>query len=161
MDYKNVIGERIINVYDGKSGKIKDVDKNGFIEIEMDGEYPGSYMFDPFIDGILKFERKELQDEIDKIILSIDKKDEELIKRNSTADKNKIKYFITLDNTDGTKEIIYELDSSKDEAYNVMGYVVHKQQLEMRKAMSMGLEFHWRVVRLFDYITKEQICQES
>ena len=61
MDYKSAIGEEVINQA-GKTGFITEVDENGFIHISYEGEpREGIYMFDPFIDGNVKFIKAELQ----------------------------------------------------------------------------------------------------
>ncbi len=66
-------------------------------------------------------------------------------------------HYISLDKEDGTKEILYYLNCSESEAYDVFVSVVNERVKEFRKAESQN---KWRVVRLFG-ANDEQLAQES
>ena len=71
--------------------------------------------------------------------------------------KKQMTYYITLDNEDGTKEIVYKLKCPQQEAMRVFLHVIITQQKEYRKPENNS---KWRVVRLFDS-NDIQIAQES
>lgn len=73
------------------------------------------------------------------------------VKRLVTKNKKEIKYYITLDNTDGTYDVVYRLKCSKQEAMAVFSFVIQQQKVDANK---------WRAVRVFD-ANDWQIAQES
>ena len=75
----------------------------------------------------------------------------------TTKSKKQMTYYITLDNEDGTKEIVYKLKSPQQEAMRVFLHVILEQQKEYRKPENNS---KWRVVRIFDS-NDIQIAQES
>ena len=75
----------------------------------------------------------------------------------TTKSKKQMTYYITLDNEDGTKEIVYKLKCPHQEAMRVFLHVILTQQKEYRKPENNS---KWRVVRLFDS-NDIQIAQES
>ena len=67
-------------------------------------------------------------------------------------------FYITKDNDDGGKEIVYKLKCDKEQALNIFSFVIREQQKEYRKS---NFTIKWRIIRMFDSKTDEQICQES
>ncbi len=154
----SLIGERVISIF-GKQGTITRVEDDGKVSVEFDGEYRESgYLYCPFFTGDLKFEKTELQEQIDKIIEEQEKEELELVNSLLATKKSQERYYITLDNEDGTREVVYRLKSNRKNAFIVFGYAVKQQQKEYRKPENKK---RWRVVRMFDSKTNEQICQES
>lgn len=157
MDYSKLIGEKVISSQN-KNGTITKVDGNGYIHVKFDGDaFDGGFMFDPFINGYLKFEKPELQKRIDDKIAEIENKLISLVNKCKTADKEKVNFTVTLDNNDGTKEVVLCLNCLEEDAFKCFGYIVSKQQKEYRNPAN---NIKWRVVRLFDKDGK-QIAQES
>lgn len=157
MDYSKLIGENVINSQN-KNGTIIKIDENGLIHVKFDGDtFDGGFMFDPFINGYLKFENPELQKEIDNKINNIENKLVSLVDKCKTTDKDKANFTVTLDNNDGTKEIVFYLNCLEEDAFKCFGYVISKQQKEYRNPDNI---IKWRVVRLFDKDGK-QMAQES
>lgn len=157
MDYRKLIGEKVIDSKN-KSGAITKVDEYGYVHVKFDGDvFDGGFMFDPFINGYLKFEKPELQKEIDDKIAEIENKSISLVNKCKATDKEKANFTVTLDNNDGTKEAVLFLKCLEEDAFKCFGYVVSKQQKEYRNPAN---NIKWRVVRLFDKDGK-QIAQES
>ncbi len=157
MDYSKLIGETVIDSQN-RNGTITRVDENGFVHVKFAGDtFDGGFMFDPFLNGYLKFKRPELQKEIDDKITAIENELISFVSRCKTIDKNKADFTVTLDNGDETKEPVLYLNCSKEEALKCFRYVISKQQKEYRKSAN---KIRWRVVRLFDKNGK-QIAQES
>ena len=75
----------------------------------------------------------------------------------TTKSKKQMTYYITLDNEDGTKEIVHKLKCPQQEAIRVFLHVILEQQKEYRKPEN---NTKWRVVRIFDS-NDIQIAQES
>ena len=75
----------------------------------------------------------------------------------TTKSKKQMTYYITLDNEDGTKEIVYKLKCPQKEAMRVFLHVIITQQKEYRKPENTK---KWRVVRIFDS-NDVQLAQES
>ena len=67
-------------------------------------------------------------------------------------------FYITKDNEDGTREVVYRLKCTQEQAYTVFDYVIRAQQKERRLS---NFSIRWRVIRLFDSLTDVQLCQES
>ena len=152
------VGEKVVSA-SGKEGKITNVSKNGAISVRFVGDaFGGEFMFDPFLSGHIRFVNPDLQKAVDKEIEDI--RNEQLAVVNaSVAEKgDKETFYITKDNVDGTKEVVYRLKCDEDDAYRVFGFVVYEQQKEFRAA---NFKIKWRVVRMFNSETGLQICQES
>ncbi len=81
-----------------------------------------------------------------------------LIKNSITSKKSEETFYITKDNPDGTKELIYKLKCEKEQAYTIFEFVIREQQKEYRDS---NFSIKWRVIRMFDSRTGEQLCQES
>ena len=67
-------------------------------------------------------------------------------------------FYITKDNVDGTKEVVYRLKCGENDAFTVFGFVASEQQKEFRKS---NFTIKWRVIRMFNSETGLQVCQES
>ena len=79
--------------------------------------------------------------------------------KNSLATKQREEtFYITKDNNDGTKEIVYKLKCDIEQALNIFSFVIKEQQKEYRNS---NFTIKWRIIRMFDSKTGEQICQES
>lgn len=154
----NIVGEVVITP-SGKEGTIIGVSKDGAVKVRFKGDsFGGEYMFDPFLSGHLKFVNVALQAPID---VEIEKLYQDQIARVKTCIAKrgeKTTFYITKDNADGSKETVYKLNCDKNQAYDVFGFVVMEQQKEYRAS---GFSIKWRVVRMFDCKTGEQVCQES
>ena len=156
MDYKSTIGEKVVS-YDGVSGKITEVDKSGYVHIKFEGDsFAGGYMYDPFLNEDVKFEKQELQALIDAKLLEINQQCINLVNASIAANKSEETYYITKDNEDGTAELVYSLKCDKQSAYRIFDHVVREQQKEYRR-----LHNKWRRIKMFDSKTGEQIAQES
>jgi len=156
MDYSIAVGEKVVR-YDGTEGVITGIDRFGYVQIKYNGShFQGSYMYDPFINGDVKFINATLQAEVDSILSKIEADNRTLVEQTLATSENCEKYFITKDNEDGTSEVVYRLDCSAEDAHRVFYIVVYDQQKEYRR-----LHNKWRKVKLFDSLTKEQLAQES
>ena len=106
MDYKSTISEKVVR-YDGVSGKITEVDKSGYVHIKFEGDsFAGGYMYDPFLNEDVKFEKQELQALIDAKLLEINQQGINLVNASIAANKSEETYYITKDNEDGTAELV-------------------------------------------------------
>ena len=154
----SIVGEIVINA-SGREGKVVGVSRDGAVKVKFAGDaFGGEYMFDPFLSGHIKFKNPELQKPIDDEIAKEYQKTLDIVKASIAAKKDKQTFYITKDNADGTREIIYKLKCDIEQAYTVFGFVVYEQQKEYRAS---SFTVKWRVVRMFDSKTDEQICQES
>lgn len=154
----SIVGEPIITP-SGKEGTVISASKDGAIKVMFTGDcFDGEYMFDPFLSGHIKFVNSELQKPIDDEIEKT--RQEQIATANACiAQEGDVEtFYITEDNDDGTKETIYKLKCDKSQAYDVFSFVVTEQQKEYRAS---EFAVNWRVVRMFDSQTDEQICQES
>ena len=68
------------------------------------------------------------------------------------------KYRITKDNEDGSMEVVYRINGTYKEAIEVFNVVV-KEQATIYHESPQGTK--WRVIRLFDSKTDEEIMKES
>ena len=163
MDYKQFLGETVINCKTGAIGRLTKVDDKGYFTIFHPREVQKvtNYMFDPFIAEEYRFENPDVQKEIDNEIKAIEKEALDFIASKNTNVEEDIKYIISLDNPDGSFEIIHKLDSTLDEAHAIFSFEEKKQQKAMRTARNNNITFNWRVIRLFDYKTKELLRKES
>lgn len=162
MDYKKMIGEKVIRTYDKAEGVIDRVDDKGVIHIKYNGDsFSGGYLFDPFMAEQVVFANANLQSVIDGKIKEIENEQIQLINSHKALDKSNEKFFITMKNEDESEDIVLSLDCSKEEAYFAFSYVVKNQAKELRKAREAGKNFRWRQVKLFDARTGEKIAQES
>lgn len=154
----SIVGEGVITP-SGKEGTIISVSKDGAVKVRFNGDaFGGEYMFDPFLSGHIKFINAELQALIDAEIEGLHQEQLARVKACVAQSGEKATFYITKDKADGTKETVYRLKCDKDQAYDVFGFVVMEQQKEYRAS---GFSIKWRVVRMFDCKTNEQICQES
>lgn len=154
----SIVGERVINS-SGKEGKIVSVSRDGAVKVKFDGDvFGGEYMFDPFVSGHIKFANPELQKPIDDEIAKEYQEMLDVVNASIATKKDKQTFYITKDKEDGTKEVIYRLKCGIEQAYTVFGFVVYEQQKEYRAS---NFAIKWRVVRMFDSKTDEQVCQES
>lgn len=154
MNYRELIGQKIRR--NNKIGYIKEVDRNGYIKVHFDGElFSESYMFDPFLSGHLRFEDDKLQQEIDEKILEYNKVKEEYINKFITKNKKQAKFYLTKQNDKNEDEILFYLDCNIEEVYTVFSYYISVHSAEFRK------NGKWKVIKVFDNITKRLICQES
>ena len=71
--------------------------------------------------------------------------------------KKRASYYITLDNDNGTREIVCYLKCTQEEAHKAFNYVIDEQQKACRNS---GNTVRWRRIRLFDS-HDIQIDQES
>ena len=79
--------------------------------------------------------------------------------KNSIANKeDRELFYITKDNSDGPKEVVYRLKCEKEEALEIFKFVIKQQKNEY---VESNFTIKWRVIRMFDSMTGEQICQES
>jgi hypothetical protein len=155
---KSLIGEKVINLSNNE-GIITNVDKNGNITIKFQGDYKdGTFLFDPFLSGHVRFVNAKNQDIIDSEIEKIRAEKLYIVKSSIASIKNEETYYITKDNVDGTKEVVYSLKCDLEQACIVFGFVVQEQQKEYR---SSNFKTPWRVVRLFESKSNKQIRQES
>ena len=82
-----------------------------------------------------------------------------VIMQNSIATKKSEEtFYITKDNQDGSREVVYRLKCDQEQAYMILGFVIREQQKEYRDS---NFTIKWRVIRMFDSKTDIQICQES
>ena len=157
MDYKSTIGEEVINQA-GKTGFITEVDENGFIHISYEGEgREGIYMFDPFINGKVKFIKAELQEEIDYEIKHANDYLIELRKKSITTSANKEKFYITRKNPQNEDEVVCRLNCNEKDAFQVFSLFVIEERAEFEK----NGQKHWRQLKMFDSKSGIQIAQES
>lgn len=68
-----------------------------------------------------------------------------------------MKFYITKDNDDGSREVVKEVNGSRDEAYEIFLKIVDDQCYEYHTSKTLS---QWRVIRLFD-ADNNQIAQES
>lgn len=153
----SLVGERVVDL-SNKEGVITKV-ANGNVTIKFEGDRnEGTFLFDPFIGGNVKFKNEELQkminDEIDQIYVD----QLNIVNASISSRKSEETYYITKDRPDGSKEKIYGLKCDQEQAFVVFGFVVREQQKEYRAS---GCTIPWRIVRLYNSKTGEQICQES
>ena len=154
----SIVGEKVINAA-SKDGTIVSVSRDGAVKVKFVGDvFDGEFMFDPFLSAHIKFANQELQKPIADEIAKEYQQTLDIVNASIAKKKDKQTFYITKDNDDGTKEIIYRLKCDKDQAYTVFCFVVSEQQKEYRAS---GFTIKWRVVRMFDFETDEQICQES
>ena len=154
----SMVGEKVINA-SGKEGIITKVSKNGAISVRFTGDaFGGEFMFDPFLSGHIKFASTELQSKIDKEKEEIKNRQINLVNASIANNGDKETFYITKDNADGTREVVYRLKCGVNDAFNVFGYVVSEQQNEFRAS---NFTIKWRVVRMFNSETGNMICQES
>ena len=157
MDYKSVIGEEVINQA-GKTGFITEVDEKGFIHISYEGEpREGIYMFDPFINGNVKFIKTELQEEIDYEIKHANDYLIELRKKSITTSASKEKFYITRKNPLNEDEVVCRLNCSKKVAFQIFSLFVIEEKAEFEK----NGKKRWRQLKMFDSKSGMQIAQES
>lgn len=83
---------------------------------------------------------------------------DKIIKDSLAAKQRDETFYITKDNNDGTKEIVYKLKCDIEQALNIFSLVIREQQKEYRNS---NFTIKWRIIRMFDSKTDEQICQES
>ena len=81
----------------------------------------------------------------------------EQINKLIVKEKEQASYYITLDNEDKTKEVVFYLDCTLEDAREVFRYVIKEQQKVYRKS---NYKIKWRVVRLFNS-NNELLAQES
>lgn len=157
MDYKLTIGEKVINRA-GQIGIITKVDENGFIHIRYEGElFEGGYMFDPFINGEIKFIKDVLQKEIDEKIKHINDDLIKLRKDSVTTSAKNERYYITRKNPKNEDEIVCRLKCNNEEAYKIFSLFVIEEKEEFEK----NGRKHWRQLKMFDSKSGMQIAQES
>ena len=159
MEYdSSIIGEKVVDA-SGREGTVVKPNTKGAVKVKFNGDcFGGEYMVDPFLSGYLRFVNPELQKPID---VEIGRMRQELIEmvNNCVAQEGDVEtFYITKDNKDKTKEIIYRLKCDKEKAYKIFSFVVSEQQKEVRASK---FSIKWRVVRMFDAKNNEQICQES
>ena len=156
MDYSKAVGQEVIS-HDGRNGRITKVDEsNIYIEMENHGFGSGGYLYDPFLHEDFRFADSEWQNKVDEAIGKIDQEAVKLIEKNTVNDPAEEVYRITKDNEDGTRETVFRLKGTRQEAFYVFGHVITEQGRVFRRG---GIK--WRVVRLFDAKTGEQLAQES
>jgi hypothetical protein len=154
----NILGEKVLNA-SGKEGKITKVSKEGAISVRFMGDaFDGEFMFDPFLSGHVVFVNPKLQAAVDKEIEEVRNRQLEAVNASVATEGDQETFYITKDNSDGTKEIIYKLKCSENDAFIVFGFVASEQQKEFIKS---NFTIKWRVIRMFDSATGLQICQES
>lgn len=154
----SIVGEAVITP-SGKDGTIISVSKDGAVKVRFkEDAFGGEYMFDPFLSGHIKFVNVALQAPIDAEIERLYQEQMARVKTYIAKSGEKATFYITKDKADGTKETVCKLKCDKNQAYDVFGFVVMEQQKEYRAS---GFSIKWRVVRMFDCKTNEQICQES
>lgn len=82
-----------------------------------------------------------------------------IIIQNSIATKRSEEtFYITKDNQDGSREVVYRLKCDQEQAYVIFSFVIREQQKEYRDS---NFTIQWRVIRMFNSKTGVQICQES
>ena len=82
----------------------------------------------------------------------------DLMKNSLASKKSEETFYITKDNPDGTKELVYRLKCDQEQAYTIFCFVIREQQKEYKDS---NFTIKWRVIRMFDSKTGVQICQES
>ena len=83
---------------------------------------------------------------------------DKIIKDSLAVKQGEETFYITKDNKDGTKEIVYKLKCDIEQAFNVFSFVIREQQKDYRDS---NFTIKWRIIRMFDSKTEEQNCQES
>ena len=71
--------------------------------------------------------------------------------------REEMTYYITMDNDDRTKDTLYRLKCTEQEARKIFLFAIRKQAKERRNTEPMP---KWRILRLFDANDK-QLAQES
>lgn len=66
-------------------------------------------------------------------------------------------FYITKDNSDGTKEKVRVIDGTRENAFEVFEEVIKEQAYQYHVEKSLK---KWRVIRLFDQ-DNNQLAQES
>ncbi len=154
----SIVGEKVIDE-SGREGTIINVGKDGAIKVRFTGdEFCGEYRFDPFLSEHIKFVNSELQKPIDDEIAKERQKTVDIVNASIAKKRDKQTFHITKDNDDGTKEVVYRLKCDRNQAYTIFCFAITEQQKEYRAS---GFTIKWRVIRLFDSQTGEQIHQES
>lgn len=157
MDYKSAVGEKVINQA-GKTGFITKVDENGFMHISYEGEpREVTYMFDPFINGNVKFINAELQKEIDDKIAHANDYLIELRKKSITTSASKEKFYITRKNPQNEDEVVCRLNCNEKEAFQVFHLFIIEEKAEFEK----NGKKRWRQLKMFNSKNGIQIAQES
>lgn len=154
----SIVGEKVLNA-SGKEGKITKVSKEGAVSVRFVGDaFGGEFMFDPFLSGHVRFVNAELQAAVDKEIEEVRNKQLKVVNDSVATEGDKETFYITKDNADGTKEVVYRLKCGENDAFTVFGFVASEQQKEFIKS---NFTIKWRVIRMFNSETGLQVCQES
>ena len=82
----------------------------------------------------------------------------DIIQNSISTKKSEETFYITKDNQDGSREVVYRLKCDQEQAYTIFGFVIREQQKEYRDS---NFTIKWCVIRMFDSKTDVQICQES
>ena len=82
-----------------------------------------------------------------------------VIIQNSIATKRSDEtFYITKDNLDGSREVVCRLKCDQEQAHVIFNFIIREQQKEYRDS---NFTIKWRVIRMFDEKTQEQICWEA
>ena len=155
---KTLIGENVVDNA-GIKGHISNISEDGAIEIKFaNSPFSGKYLFDPFLNSSIQFVNPKLQAVINDEIEDIRKEKLSLVKKSISKNIKEETFYITKDNPDKSKEIVYRLKCDKQQALSIFSFVVNEQILELKNSNPRP---QWRVLRMFDSTTNEQICQES
>ena len=114
-------------------------------------------MFDPFINGEVKFIKEELQKEIDDKINHINNNLIQLRNDSITTSVKNEKFYITRKNFKNEDEVVCRLKCNKEDAYKVFNLFIIEEKAEFEK----NGRKHWRQLKMFDSKTGMQIAQES
>ena len=156
-DYKLFIGEKVIS-RNGNTGVSSKIDKNGYICIRFKNELiEQNYMYDPFINGDLKFENSDLQKKIDERIAHINDNLIKLRDNSIAAPSDTVTYYFTRKNQNNEDEIICRLKCDVKDAFSIFNLFIDEEKKEFEKS---GRKL-WRQLKLFDSVNSRQIAQES
>lgn len=158
MDYSTAVGQEVLS-RDERKGKITKVSDSGCVTIKMDdgGFGDGGYLYDPFINEDFKFVDPVWQGKVEAVLAEIQKEAEDLKKKVCVPEEEEADFYITKDCEKCKPETVLRIKGTVQEAEFLFGCVIKEQQKEFRS----GKMEKWRVVRLFDAKTGNQLAQES
>lgn len=158
----SLVGEILIDNYN-REGRIVDVSKEGNLRIRFKGNFHDvlltkEFSFCCLFSRHFRIKNPQIQEELENDLEKEHQKqlceiEKYFANENDTAD-----FYITKDNDNGSREIIYKLKCEINQATEIMNLLILEQQ---REYSISHYTKKWRTIRLFDSETNIQLYQES